>query len=143
MGMLKKRDVKFCPLCAASVKAEKDSPYSICVECGFGFCVSLKPILTVAEPGGKQFRHECGKGTENGGKKPYDTVAAAFAVCLRLENIPHRERHRMQFYECRWCGKIHMGHGGKKKKNVTTSYSFEEAKKMYEQTIVNAEVVLA
>lgn len=144
MGMLKKREVKFCPLCASPVTAEKDSPYSVCNGCGFGFCVSMKPVLSVATVDGKTYLSECGKGKgKNGGKIAYETVEAAFARCLTLEDIPHRERHRMEFYKCRWCEKIHMGHGGKHKKNVTTSYTFERAKALYEQSLANAEVMLA
>ena len=55
----------------------------------------------------------------------------AYARSLTLEDIPHRHRGEMEFYECRWCEKIHMGHGGKQKRNATVSYTHEQAKILY------------
>jgi hypothetical protein len=85
-------------------------------------------------------RQEC-LGNHGKSKVCHSSVAEAYARALTLEDIPHRHRDKMEFYQCRWCGKIHMGHGGKAKKNVEISYTNEQAKNLYEQAIEKGELI--
>ena len=138
---LKKKDIKFCPLCAGIVSPEKKGAYVVCVGCGFTFSVNRKPVPSprVAVVGGHAHRHEC-IGNGNAGKLCHSSVAEAYARALTLEDIPHRHRDKMEFYLCRWCEKIHMGHGGKGRKDSTVSYTNYQARSLYEQVIENGEL---
>lgn len=133
--MLSKKSVKFCPACGGPTTPEKKTPYSVCSSCGLEFAAFKKPQLVVPVLGGHAHRQECGE------KICHASVAEAYARSLTLEDIPHRYRDKMEFYQCRWCGKIHMGHGGKQKKNVEISYTNLQAKVMYEQAIEKGELI--
>jgi hypothetical protein len=158
---IKKKHIKFCPSCGSSItppvkvkRLEPKTPanfaiwshhglFSICSNCGFEFTVQKKTNhLDVAKPCGSAHRQECGAvGGSRKGKIAHSSVAEAYARCLTLVDVPGRYRATMQFYLCRWCGKIHMGHGGKGRKNVTVAYTHEEAKVLYEQAIQNGELM--
>jgi hypothetical protein len=109
--------------------------YSTCSACGLEFAVRIPTPKTVAKVGGSAHTEECGI------KVRHASVAEAFARCLVLDDIPHRYRDTMQFYLCRWCHKVHMGHGGKGKKNVVVAYSHAEARLLYEEAIQKGELV--
>jgi len=139
---LKKKEIKFCPLCAEPVHVEKKGPYVVCNGCGFTFLVNRKPVPLVFVPvlGGHTHRHEC-LGYNGKRKLCHSSVAEAYARALTLEDIPHRHRDQMEFYQCRWCDFIHMGHGGKARKNAAVSYTNEQAKLLYEQALEKGELI--
>lgn len=136
---LKRKDIKFCPACASTVVPWQRGMGAVatCTGCGLEFTAFSKPFQpTQPVFGGHKYRDECGR------KLRHATVVEAFARCLVLEDIPHRYRDTMQFYRCRWCEKIHMGHGGKKQqKNATVSYTHEAAQRLYEEAIQNGELI--
>lgn len=90
--------------------------------------------------GGHTHRQEC-IGNNGRGKVCHSSVAEAYARALALKNIPHRHRDKIEFYQCRWCEKIHIGHGGKKKKNNKVSYTNEQARYMYEKALANGDLI--
>jgi hypothetical protein len=139
--MLSRKTIRFCPVCGGAATPEKKTPYSVCTLCGLEFCAFKKPVPVIRVPvvGGHMHRQECA-GADGRGKICHASVAEAYARALTLEDIPHRHRAMMEFYLCRWCNKIHMGHGGKAKKNAAVSYTNEQAKILYEQAIENGEL---
>ena len=137
VSTIKKKTVKFCPICASLAFPVKDGPHSVCESCGFTFWVSKKDDPIIAQPDGSAFRKECGMGVgKNGGKAGFDTVEAAYARSLTLIDIPHRHREKMQFYLCRWCSRFHLGHAGKGRKHSTVSFTYAQAKAAFEASQV-------
>lgn len=133
MSTISKRDVKYCPRCASTCTPEVGTPYSICSQCGLEFTVSRREKRIVAQEGKAAQQRECG-GKEHG----FDSVPAAFEFFRDVPETPTRKRDKMRFYICRWCSRVHMGHEGKKKKNVgTVEYTYEQAKALYEQQVCN------
>lgn len=137
--MLSKKTIKFCPVCGGPAAPEKKTAYSVCSSCGLEFTATRKSVLMVPVVGGHAHRQECG--INGRGKVCHSSVAEAYARALTLEDIPHRHREKMEFYLCRWCGKVHSGHGGKTKKNAEIGYTNEQAKVLYEQAIERGELI--
>lgn len=140
---LKKKEPKFCPLCGATAKPVPKGKGSKCSACGAEFSVVVHEPDQPRVPkfGGHQHRSECLGPNGGVGKICHSSVAEAYARSRVLEDIPHRGRDTMEFYQCRWCEKIHMGHGGKGRKNALQSYTNAEAKLLYEQAIEKGELV--
>ena len=137
MATLKKKDVKFCPVCGAKVEPEPKGPNSTCGSCGLVFFIIHIPEPTKPKPDGHSFLNECGNGVDRkrGGKIGYDSVEAAFEKSLTLGDLPpHRMVKKLNFYQCRWCNKFHFGHKGKRSMSKQV-YTYAEAKTLYERKL--------
>jgi len=144
MPTLKKKDLKFCPRCGSNTTPQSKGPGSKCSACDLLFTVNDISQRDGSEPqlGKHTHKQECiGRGKNSKGKVCHSSVAEAYARSLDLVDIPFRHRGDMQFYKCRWCEKFHMGHGGKGRKNATATYSFKDAKEMYEQAVLAGEIM--